>query len=63
MREARVTAEDRPRLSDLSVVELLKRASDYRKMAETATARQQHEALLRLAERFEKLARDRLATE
>jgi hypothetical protein len=55
----RVTAEDRPLLSNLSADELLRRARDYRRLAETATAREHHEALIRLAERFEKLARER----
>ena len=54
-----MNAEDRPRLSDLSADELLKRASDYRAMAATATAREHYEALIRLAERYEKLAREK----
>ena len=54
-----MTADDRPLLSELSAAELLNRASEYRAMAATATARQQHEALIRLAERYERLAAER----
>lgn len=52
---------DRPRLSDLTPAELRQRALDYRDMAATATAREQHGALIRLAERYEELARERQA--
>ena len=41
---------DRPRISDLTPAELWQRALDYREMAATATAKDQHEALIRLAE-------------
>jgi hypothetical protein len=46
----------RPRLSELSRDELLARAAEYRAMAATARAADVQAALLRLADRFERLA-------
>jgi hypothetical protein len=49
----------RPRLSDMTPAELQGRADELRRMAEQASPRDIQEALRRLAERYERLARDR----
>jgi hypothetical protein len=53
---------ERPHPSELSVEDLLKRAADYRHMAETASTEDQ-QSLLRLAEAFERLAEARRRAE
>jgi hypothetical protein len=45
-----------PRLSERTPAELLARAADYRRMAETASTADVRDALLRLAERLEAMA-------
>ena len=47
---------ERAALSELAVPDLLARASDYRGMAATAHTAEIRDALLRLAERMEKMA-------
>lgn len=49
----------RPSLSELTAEQLRARAAEYRRMADTARVRGSLESLLRLAERFEQLARER----
>lgn len=46
-------------LSNLSVTDLITKAADLREMAETARTRDVRDALLRLAARYEELARAR----
>jgi hypothetical protein len=46
-------------ISDRTAEELLARAAEVRRMAETATTFEVSEALLRLAERYEAAAADR----
>jgi hypothetical protein len=50
---------ERPRLSELSVEDLLKRAAEYRFMATTARTANTQRSLQRLAEAFETLATSR----
>jgi hypothetical protein len=50
---------ERPRLSELSRDDLLKRAAEYRSMAVTATTAGIQKSLLRLAEAFEQFAASR----
>ena len=45
-----------PRLSERTPAELLARAAEYRRMAETASTADVRDALLRLAERLEAMA-------
>ena len=47
---------ERPRLSELSAEDLLKRAAEYRRMATTARTADVQRSLQRLAEAFETLA-------
>ncbi len=49
---------ERRRPSQQTAAELLARAAEYRRMAETATAPDVRDALIRLAERFESLAKE-----
>lgn len=49
----------RPRLADLTAATLTARAERLRRMAETATTADVRERLLRLAKRFEDLAREK----
>jgi hypothetical protein len=48
---------DRPRLSELSREQLLSRAAEYRAMAATATTADVRDALVRVAERLEGMAK------
>ena len=43
----------------MSVAELLARAAQYRRMAASATTNEVMQSLLRLAERYERLAREK----
>ena len=47
-------------LAELSVVELRARAADYRRMAGTATTKEVMHGLLRVAERFDAMAEERV---
>jgi hypothetical protein len=47
---------NRPRLSELSPDDLLRRAAEYRRMATTARTADVQTSLLRLAETFERTA-------
>ena len=51
--------EPRPPPSELTVAELLARAAEYRRMAMNATTNEVMQSLFRLAERYERLARER----
>jgi hypothetical protein len=50
---------DRPPLSSLTAEQIRERAADFRRMAATATLARIRDALIRLAERLEALARVR----
>ena len=49
----------RPRLSDLTPAELQARADELRRMSQQASTSDNREALERLSQRYERLARDR----
>jgi len=51
--------DDRNSLSQLTSDELLARAREYRRMAAAATTNEAMQSLLRLAERYEKQAREK----
>jgi hypothetical protein len=54
---------ERPHPSEQSVEDLLERAADYRRMAETARDGESQQSLLKLAEAFERLAKARRRAE
>jgi hypothetical protein len=55
-RRSPMSRTERPRLSELTAPEVLERAAEYRRMAATASTAQVRAALLRLAERLDRLA-------
>jgi hypothetical protein len=49
----------RPRISDMAVADLLKKAAEFGRMAATASTVETRNALLRIAQRFADLAEER----